>query len=580
HLPHEAWHVVQQMQGRVPVTGRIGAVPLNDDPALEAEADRMGRQAEQAAARPPAQLRAATFRAGLMGSSALTPVQRVSWDWVKALGTGLAVGGGVALAGMGLPAAVLLGLAGAGAAKAAGVGAGIGAGLLGAAGVATGELLPAMVAGSALGGLAGAAGGRMADHDGVMGPGLGALAGATLGALTGPGAILGGVGAVYGGAIGADLQSRATTHTPQAGTRQAPDVGSVVVTRARERAAIGLPHGTVPTVDQVLAAVDDPVLRQYMTVRRPNYGGDDAMFEGDLSRLTGLHYGNAVATPNTEDTTRNVAVEAALRANPFVQSILDGTAFAGGQGGAPPALSFDAGVQHPPQVAETARGKFNALVRRPNPLPDIPNVHQGLTDPVSYMGHTGDLTVGWGSPADVIVHEFGHHLENNLEPSEFGTLHNFLTARSKNSKLREVGYGHLLNKEPSGEGYDTTTPEPQVGGHSSLTRLGTDLVSWKLGLGQGERNIDRFIQQNAHTPESSYATQVDDEQSGFKTEFLSTTIHFMADPENADRLIAADPLRVCLFLYTANRQAYNAVSLALQALPQPVDLDRLIHRLG
>ncbi len=48
HLPHEAWHVVQQRQGRVQPTG---AVPdgraLNDDPALEAEADRMGAKALQ-----------------------------------------------------------------------------------------------------------------------------------------------------------------------------------------------------------------------------------------------------------------------------------------------------------------------------------------------------------------------------------------------------------------------------------------------------------------------------------------------------------------------------------------------------
>lgn len=46
HLPHEAWHVVQQAQGRVPATRQMkGAVPLNDDSALEQEADVMGAQA-------------------------------------------------------------------------------------------------------------------------------------------------------------------------------------------------------------------------------------------------------------------------------------------------------------------------------------------------------------------------------------------------------------------------------------------------------------------------------------------------------------------------------------------------------
>ncbi|MFK7765530.1 MAG: DUF4157 domain-containing protein [Roseobacter sp.] len=45
HLPHEAWHVVQQAQGRVAQTRQAKGVALNDDPGLEAEADRMGQRA-------------------------------------------------------------------------------------------------------------------------------------------------------------------------------------------------------------------------------------------------------------------------------------------------------------------------------------------------------------------------------------------------------------------------------------------------------------------------------------------------------------------------------------------------------
>jgi hypothetical protein len=46
HLPHEGWHVVQQMQGRVKPTGmRVNDLPVNDDPELESEADRMGLMA-------------------------------------------------------------------------------------------------------------------------------------------------------------------------------------------------------------------------------------------------------------------------------------------------------------------------------------------------------------------------------------------------------------------------------------------------------------------------------------------------------------------------------------------------------
>ena len=45
HLPHEAWHTVQQAQGRVQTTGDLGGVALNDSPALEREADTRGDKA-------------------------------------------------------------------------------------------------------------------------------------------------------------------------------------------------------------------------------------------------------------------------------------------------------------------------------------------------------------------------------------------------------------------------------------------------------------------------------------------------------------------------------------------------------
>ena len=48
HLPHEAWHVVQQKQGRVkPTTQLKGKVNINDDKGLELEADTMGSKALQ-----------------------------------------------------------------------------------------------------------------------------------------------------------------------------------------------------------------------------------------------------------------------------------------------------------------------------------------------------------------------------------------------------------------------------------------------------------------------------------------------------------------------------------------------------
>ena len=45
HLPHEAWHVVQQKQGRVKPTLQMKGARINDDGSLEREADVMGSTA-------------------------------------------------------------------------------------------------------------------------------------------------------------------------------------------------------------------------------------------------------------------------------------------------------------------------------------------------------------------------------------------------------------------------------------------------------------------------------------------------------------------------------------------------------
>ena len=54
HLPHEAWHVVQQKQGRVQPTQQLNGVHINDQQGLEQEADRRGRRAERVGQRAQA----------------------------------------------------------------------------------------------------------------------------------------------------------------------------------------------------------------------------------------------------------------------------------------------------------------------------------------------------------------------------------------------------------------------------------------------------------------------------------------------------------------------------------------------
>lgn len=56
HLPHEAWHSVQQAEGRVKPTLQLkGGVPVNDDQGLEHEADVMGARAMEMGLGPASQ---------------------------------------------------------------------------------------------------------------------------------------------------------------------------------------------------------------------------------------------------------------------------------------------------------------------------------------------------------------------------------------------------------------------------------------------------------------------------------------------------------------------------------------------
>lgn len=72
-LPHEAWHLVQQAQGRVAATQRLPAgIVANDDAGLEREADLMGARAQQHAGASQAHAGPATGLSDRPGA----PVQR------------------------------------------------------------------------------------------------------------------------------------------------------------------------------------------------------------------------------------------------------------------------------------------------------------------------------------------------------------------------------------------------------------------------------------------------------------------------------------------------------------------------
>jgi hypothetical protein len=74
HLPHEAWHVVQQMQGKVQPTVQLQGVNVNDDAGLEKEADVMGGKAIIQ--------RQAWVKSRPLGQQAAPPGQQPSTDWI------------------------------------------------------------------------------------------------------------------------------------------------------------------------------------------------------------------------------------------------------------------------------------------------------------------------------------------------------------------------------------------------------------------------------------------------------------------------------------------------------------------
>ncbi|HLO96222.1 MAG TPA: DUF4157 domain-containing protein, partial [Burkholderiaceae bacterium] len=85
HLPHEAWHVVQQAQGRVQATMQMKeGTPVNDDAGLEREADVMGARALGMGARQaaPAQRRSIESRPLVTAAGTLLGVAQCAGDKV------------------------------------------------------------------------------------------------------------------------------------------------------------------------------------------------------------------------------------------------------------------------------------------------------------------------------------------------------------------------------------------------------------------------------------------------------------------------------------------------------------------
>lgn len=84
HLPHEAWHVVQQKQGRVRPTKQTGTdIHINDDESLEKEADIQGERMATKASEVPKQLKSKGGHA--LANSPVQMLKKSSHPWTGAV---------------------------------------------------------------------------------------------------------------------------------------------------------------------------------------------------------------------------------------------------------------------------------------------------------------------------------------------------------------------------------------------------------------------------------------------------------------------------------------------------------------
>ncbi|ASZ10859.1 DUF4157 domain-containing protein [Chitinophaga pendula] len=496
HLPHEAWHVVQQKQGRVqPTIQRKGARPINDDVGLEQEADVMGRQALSGVAQVGV----------LKQQSVSNPTVQGIFGITRDL----------------LSAAVPL----AGIYKGAVTGAALGSsfGMLGS------------LAGGAIGGVVGGVAGLVGGY-GVQN------------------ALNYGRNAMFGPPSNVTGQSM-----PGPFDQMAYRLWKTDITEQNETIGM-LSHA------EKLKAEKQPL---------------------ESGKVFSEHFKDQIAKPG--DHQRKAAaykndLSEVLKSTDYIQMIFKGGLHKAAQDGSSSAgggnLQYLPGKV--PQHAEEARRMFNKLVT--TKVTNV-GVKRNKLDPVSAMGMNakeeggrldGILHVGTVATRGVLLHELGHHLENNLSPLDFASLHNFLRARSKGDNLRKVGQGSLVGRENNETGYDTENPELGITPSKSLLKMAALSVPNAFGNEAAGNAINHFVMANSSTDESSYHS-LSDRRGG--TEFLSTTIHFFSTPETALKLVENDPFRVALFIMTANKAVYEEVRSKFDKKTDQ-HLDELIHRIG
>lgn len=246
---------------------------------------------------------------------------------------------------------------------------------------------------------------------------------------------------------------------------------------------------------------------------------------------------------------------------------------------------------------------FNKLIDKP--LPDVQIENKRVLEDIFPFGgdcithilkKNGVESYGWFTSPSQVVHEHGHHLENNLTTNDFANLHNFLRGRTDpHFPTRQTGWG--LTGEKS-IGYNAKLPLMDIpwfptqsfrsmnskarfyaccafnticsmilGSAGHLTGCCSPNTSENM-QDRAQQCINNFFLQESNSESTSYATQY--HQDNFSTEFVSTTAEFLATERGAMELIDKDPTRAAMFFYLGNKSLFKKIDETFQTIQSRV----------
>ena len=205
----------------------------------------------------------------------------------------------------------------------------------------------------------------------------------------------------------------------------------------------------------------------------------------------------------------------------------------------------------------------------------------GSTDVPRSYNETGIQSYGWGAGPSQVMHEQGHHIENNLGVDDFANLHNYLYRHTNpDSPDRVSGWNSLFGETQDtsfgGTGYNIDFPEMNFqnvisrnihsGNELSLFYLFNGLrgilyiIASLFGLEKyAQEFIDNFYLQESNSNSTSYASLYD--PSNYSTEYLSTTAELLSTEIGAETVIKADPARIAIFAYLTNKALFMQIDL-------------------